>query len=144
MSLTGLLSVIADDPQFQQVPGLAAGLAGTGLGAGADVTAPSALRPWLAAALAGVGLPGKERRFLLAVTATAREAEDLAGALGSLLPAESVAYFPAWETLPHERLSPRSDTSGQRLAILRRLAHPGPAGSTAGLSPWSLSARAVR
>ena len=129
MSLTGLLSVIADDPQFRQVPGLSAGLAGTGLGGGADVTAPAALRPLLAAALAG--LPGQERRFLLAVTATAREAEELHDALGSLLPAETVAYFPAWETLPHERLSPRSDTSGQRLAILRRLAHPGPAGSPA-------------
>ena len=129
MSLTGLLSVIADDPQFQQVPGLAAG----DVDLGADVTAPAALRPLLAAALAGPqarsGQPGRARRFLLAVTATAREAEELADALRSLLPAESVAYFPAWETLPHERLSPRSDTSGQRLAILRRLAHPGPAGS---------------
>ena len=66
---------------------------------------------------------------MLAVTATAREAEELAGALGSLLPPEAVAYFPAWETLPHERLSPRSDTSGQRLAVLRRLAHPDPAGT---------------
>ncbi|NED53958.1 hypothetical protein G3I24_24060, partial [Micromonospora aurantiaca] len=35
-----------------------------------------------------------------------------------------VAHFPAWETLPHEKLSPRSDTVGQRLAVLRRLAHP--------------------
>ena len=61
---------------------------------------------------------------MLAVTATAREAEDLTSALGSLLPEGSVACFPAWETLPHERLSPRSDTSGRRLAILRRLAHP--------------------
>jgi transcription-repair coupling factor (superfamily II helicase) len=132
MSLTGLLDVIADDPQFRQVPGLAAaaGEVGADGGDGADVTAPAALRPLLAAALAGS--PGQDRRFLLAVTATAREAEELAGALGSLLPAESVAYFPAWETLPHERLSPRSDTSGQRLAILRRLAHPGPAGTRAG------------
>ena len=32
--------------------------------------------------------------------------------------------YPAWETLPHERLSPRSDTVGRRLAVLRRLAHP--------------------
>jgi transcription-repair coupling factor (superfamily II helicase) len=64
---------------------------------------------------------------VLAVTATAREAEDLAAALSSLLPPDSVGYFPAWETLPHERLSPRSDTSGQRLAVLRRLAHPDPA-----------------
>ena len=36
----------------------------------------------------------------------------------------SVVEFPAWETLPHERLSPRSDTVGRRLAVLRRLAHP--------------------
>src|SRR6516162_9568991 len=99
MSLTGLLSVIADDPQFQQVPGLAAGLARTGLRGGADVTAPAALRPLLAAALAG--LPGRDRRSLRAVTATAREAEELAGALGSLRRAESVGYFPAWETPPH-------------------------------------------
>ena len=60
------------------------------------------------------------------MTATAREAEELAAALGSLLGEDQVGYFPAWETLPHERLSPRSDTSGQRLAVLRRLAHPDP------------------
>ena len=32
--------------------------------------------------------------------------------------------YPSWETLPHERLSPRSDTVGRRLAVLRHLAHP--------------------
>src|SRR5579859_3858797 len=128
MSLAGLLSVIADDPQFRQVIDQAAAGADGGYPAdGADVTAPSALRPLVAAALAG--LPGPARRFLLAVTATAREAEELAASLGALLPAQDVAYFPAWETLPHERLSPRSDTSGQRLAVLRRLAHPDPASS---------------
>jgi transcription-repair coupling factor (superfamily II helicase) len=128
MSLAGLLSVITDDPQFRQVVSQAAADSdGAYPGGGADVTAPSALRPLLAAAL--TGLPGTATRFLLAVTATAREAEELAGALGSLLPADGVAYFPAWETLPHERLSPRSDTSGRRMAVLRRLAHPDPASS---------------
>ena len=68
----------------------------------------------------------------LAVTATAREAEELAAALGSLLGEDQVGYFPAWETLPHERLSPRSDTSGQRLAVLRRLAHPDPSDARSG------------
>ncbi len=64
-------------------------------------------------------------RFVLAITATAREAEDLTSALASLLPDPHAAeYFPAWETLPHERLSPRSDTSGRRLAVLRRLVRP--------------------
>jgi transcription-repair coupling factor (superfamily II helicase) len=128
MSLAGLLSAVADDPQFRQVADLAS-VDGGGVVPvdGADVTAPAALRPFLGAAL--TGRPGRATRFLLAVTATAREAEELTGALSSLLPAGSVAYFPAWETLPHERLSPRSDTSGQRLAVLRRLAHPDPASS---------------
>jgi transcription-repair coupling factor (superfamily II helicase) len=115
MSLSGLLSVIADAPQLRRALGQADAVA-------ADFIGPPALRPFLAATLAAP--PGQPRRFVLAVTATAREAEDLTTALGSLLPAETVACFPAWETLPHERLSPRSDTSGRRLAVLRRLAHP--------------------
>src|SRR5262249_22622108 len=100
--------------------------ADTGAGApGADITAPAALRPLLAGALAAP--PGGERRFVLAVTANAREAGELADALGSLLPARSVAYLPPRETLPPERVSPRSDPSGRRLAVLRRLAKPDPA-----------------
>ncbi|WP_314178712.1 transcription-repair coupling factor [Actinomyces oris] len=61
---------------------------------------------------------------LLIVTATGREAEETALALRSYLPADDVAVMPAWETLPHERLSPRADTVAQRLSVLRRLAHP--------------------
>ena len=60
----------------------------------------------------------------VAVTATGRGAEELAGALRAYLPQGSVDIFPSWETLPHERLSPRSDTVAQRLLVLRRLAHP--------------------
>ncbi|WP_422631024.1 transcription-repair coupling factor [Sediminivirga luteola] len=61
---------------------------------------------------------------VLVVTATGREAEDLERALHEYLDPEAVAVFPSWETLPHERLSPRSDTVGRRLSVLRRLAHP--------------------
>lgn len=49
-------------------------------------------------------------------------------ALRCLLSPESVAEFPSWETLPHERLSPRADTVGRRVAVMRRLAHPGDEG----------------
>ncbi|GAA3605993.1 transcription-repair coupling factor [Marihabitans asiaticum] len=63
---------------------------------------------------------------LLVVTSTAREADDVATALRCLLSESEVVTFPSWETLPHERLSPRSDTVGRRLAVLRRLAHPDP------------------
>ncbi|MEO8851497.1 MAG: transcription-repair coupling factor, partial [Allobranchiibius sp.] len=87
-----------------------------------DVAASSGLR---APVLALLTRPTDTARVsLLAVTATGREAGDLAAALHSLLPEHSVAEFPSWETLPHERLSPRSDTVGRRLAVLRRLAHP--------------------
>jgi transcription-repair coupling factor (superfamily II helicase) len=138
MSLAGLLSVITDDPALREALGPPDG--GPGSGTGADFTAPPALRPFLAAALSG--LPGQDRRFLLAVTATAREAEELSDALTSLLPDGSVAYFPAWETLPHERISPRSDTSGRRLAVLRRLAHPDPSDTRTG--PLSVVVTPVR
>ena len=84
-----------------------------------DLTAPEALRPFVTAGLVRAG------RSVLAVTATAREAEDLVAHLGDLLDPDRVAYYPSWETLPHERLSPRSDTVGRRLAVLRRLLHPG-------------------
>src|SRR5258708_23300055 len=125
MSLSELLRVITDDPQLKRALSEAEAPAS----AGADLIAPPALRPFLAAALAGSGDAG---RFVLAVTATAREAEELTAALGSLLPGTAAAYFPPCETLPHERLPPRSDTSGQRLAVLRRLAHPDPADPRSG------------
>ena len=60
----------------------------------------------------------------VAITASGREAEILEGAMRAYLPAEQIAVFPSWETLPHERLSPRSDTVARRLLTLRRLAHP--------------------
>ncbi|UVJ57464.1 transcription-repair coupling factor [Trueperella pyogenes] len=63
-------------------------------------------------------------RLQVAVTTSGREAEDLRDALRAYIPTENMAIFPAWETLPHERLSPRSDTVAERLTTLRRLAHP--------------------
>ena len=92
-----------------------------------DLTAPASLRPFVVAAVAAPADAGGAGRPVLAVTATSREADDLAEALGCLIPADRVVVFPSWETLPHERLSPRSDTVGRRLAVLRRLAHPGDA-----------------
>jgi len=80
-----------------------------------DIIAPAEVRPFLAAGLA-------EHRPLLVVTSTYREAEAFTRAVTTLLGPGEVAYYPAWETLPHERLSPRSDTVGRRLEVLRRLA----------------------
>ncbi|MFD5320402.1 transcription-repair coupling factor [Streptomyces sp. NPDC127098] len=115
MSLAGLLDAVRHDPALDEAVAAAA----DGRRRHVDLVGPPAARPLAVAALAGAG------RTVLAVTATGREAEDLAAALRSLLPApDAVVEFPAWETLPHERLSPRADTVGRRLAVLRRLAHP--------------------
>ncbi|MGV0624673.1 transcription-repair coupling factor [Mycolicibacter minnesotensis] len=77
---------------------------------------PVAARPFTAAALA-------RHTPLLAVTATGHEADDLAAELRGVY-GDTVALFPSWETLPHERLSPGVDTVGARLLLLRRLARP--------------------
>src|SRR4051794_20747515 len=120
MTLAGLLDTALADPALQQV------LASVGL-PDLDVSAPAGLRPFVVAALAG-----RAGRPVLAVTPTTREAEALVAALQSFLPAETVVDYPAWETLPHERLSPRADTVGQRLAVLRRLRHPSTDDPTSG------------
>jgi transcription-repair coupling factor (superfamily II helicase) len=142
MSLAGLLTTLDDDPQLSDAIARAHdGVDPDEAPAAVDLVAPPTLRPILAAALAhgaGPGAPG----FVLAVTATAKEATDLAAGLGSFLPPDSVAPFPGWETLPHERLSPRSDTVGQRIAVLRRLAHPAGAGERGG--PLSVVVTPVR
>ncbi|MFE9823596.1 transcription-repair coupling factor [Streptomyces sp. NPDC005791] len=115
MSLHGLLDVVVTDPALSE----AVKAATDGHRSHVDLAGPPAARPFAVAALAR-----EAGRTVLAVTATGREAEDLAAALRTLLPPDTVAEFPSWETLPHERLSPRSDTVGRRLAVLRRLAHP--------------------
>jgi transcription-repair coupling factor (superfamily II helicase) len=82
------------------------------------IEGPAALRPLVAAALAGAATP-----TTLVVTATERESEDVAAALGELIGPASVTVLPSWETLPHERLSPRSDTVGRRISLFHRLVH---------------------
>ena len=40
---------------------------------------------------------------ILVLTATGSGADDMAAAIGDFEPDVSVATFPSWETLPHER-----------------------------------------
>ena len=117
MTLSGLLHAVLPDPA------LARAVSSAGVPA-LELSAPAALRPFVAAALAADPDQGGAGRPVLAVTATGRDAEDLVEALRCVLPADEVVAYPSWETLPHERLSPRADTVGRRLAVLRRLAHP--------------------
>ena len=109
MQLRPLLQIMRHDAGFAALPTHAAEQL--------RIVAPAPLQSLIAAAIA-------DSRPVLAVTATNREAEDLVAALQSLLDPATVAEFPSWETLPHERLSPGADIVGQRLAVIRRLVHP--------------------
>nr|WP_166878354.1 transcription-repair coupling factor [Salinibacterium sp. ZJ450] len=71
--------------------------------------------------LAGLLSHRPDRKVLLAITATGRESEALRDAIRSYLPDAEIVDFPAWETLPHERLSPSAETVGTRIDALRRL-----------------------
>jgi len=133
MSLSGLLDLVSADPAVAQ----AIELARSGARHELDLTAPVGYRPFVIGSL----VRGADRP-ILAVTATSREGEDLTSALATILPPERIAYFPSWETLPHERLSPRSDTVGRRLAVLRRLAHPSDEDAAAG--PLSVVVAPIR
>ncbi len=112
LRLQGLADAVLADPT------LAAALGDLDSVDALDLTGPAGLRPFVVKGLADRG------RTVLAVTATQREAEDLVESLADLVDEDKIGYFPSWETLPHERLSPRSDTVGRRLAVLRRICHP--------------------
>ncbi|GAA4158882.1 transcription-repair coupling factor [Gryllotalpicola daejeonensis] len=85
----------------------------------ADFQATDGLRVPLLAAL--FAKRPKEQQALLVVTATGRDSEALRQALPSFAPEAEIIEFPAWETLPHERLSPSAEIVGRRLTTLRRL-----------------------
>ena len=59
------------------------------------------------------------RKPILVITASSRAAEDLAKEIRECH--ADTLEFPAWETLPHERLSPSSDTVAKRISTLQAL-----------------------
>jgi transcription-repair coupling factor (superfamily II helicase) len=116
MTLPGLARVL------DGIPGVAEAVERAVRGTdGVHVTAIPQVRPALVAAIAA---QSETEQRQLVVTATLREAEDIADAVDDQLGPGSAVVFPSWETLPHERLSPAADTSGHRIAVLRRLRHP--------------------
>ncbi|MDY3126791.1 MAG: transcription-repair coupling factor [Corynebacterium sp.] len=104
--LAGLLKVAASDPKLK-------GLVNNVGTAQLHITGIDQARPWAIATLA-------HHAPALVVVATGREAEDLTAELAAMI-GDKVAYFPAWETLPHERLSPGADIIGKRAKVLNDL-----------------------
>ncbi len=83
-----------------------------------DLFVTSSAHPYVLSLLAERSTP------LLVLTARTSEATTIRDGMAAFLGEDRVAVFPAWETLPHERLSPQPSTVGRRLAVLDRLTHP--------------------
>ena len=65
-----------------------------------------------------------ERQPVVIAVPTGSEAERLSNDLKNFLEPSEVALFPAWETLPFERVSPAIETMGRRIQILHQLSDP--------------------
>ncbi len=76
--------------------------------------------PARAVTLAGL-LAASRRAPMVVAVPTAADAERLSADLQNFLPANAVELFPAWETLPFERVSPSIETMGLRLRTMWRL-----------------------
>lgn len=122
MSLTGLLHSLRNDTIMARIREAATA---DHPPAELNIVAPDGARPAAIAAIAS-------HKPVLVIASADRAAEDIATELTAYLDPHQIAVFPSWETLPHERLSPRSDTVGRRIAVLRRLTHPDPHSVSAG------------
>jgi transcription-repair coupling factor (superfamily II helicase) len=110
--LADLPAALRDEPALAQVLGRSS----------ATIAVPEAARALVTAGLAGL----TQRRPLVLAVPTSTEAERLAHDLAAYLGEDRVELFPAWETLPFERVSPAVETMGRRLRVLWRLRGPEP------------------
>ena len=110
MSLHSLPPLLRDEPALAAVLGRRS----------AVLAVPEAARALTLAGLTKVS----SRSPLLVAVPTGTGAQRLVDDLQQYLPPEDVELFPAWETLPFERVSPSVETMGRRLRVLWRLTAP--------------------
>ncbi|MDT0179366.1 transcription-repair coupling factor [Microbacterium sp. ARD31] len=111
MTIPGIVRALEQADSFRE--------ALDGAGSDVDFSAVTGLdAPLLAGLLERRAASGRPPVLLL-VAPTGRRAESIGSALQCLLPDAVVRHLPAWETLPHERLSPSAETVGRRLSVLR-------------------------
>lgn len=111
-ALAGLPRQLIDDPVLQKLLGQK----------NAEVAVTEAARAFFVAGLADIS----SQTPIVVVTSTVSEAETLRDDLEIWLGKGRVRYFPAWETLPFERVSPATETMGKRLELLNLLQSQNP------------------
>ena len=127
-ALSGLLDQLDHDRSFHDLShGLVDVPANEGSEPMLNVEAVPGIRPALAAATA-------QRVPVVVIVPSGRESQEAVEAIRSWYDGDpqDIAELEAWETLPHERLSPRADTVASRMAVFRRLTHPEPGNSLFG------------
>ena len=110
MRLEDLPLLLRSEPALTQAIGDPNGL----------VAVPEAGRALSIAALAQLS----GRRPLVVAAPTGTDAGQLYATSASTCPTARSTLFPAWETLPFERVSPSVETMGRRLEVLWRLRDP--------------------
>src|SRR3954454_23313044 len=108
--LSALPPLLRDDPAIPSILGASSGL----------IAVPDAARAFTLAGLASLS----ERHPFVVAAPTTTDAERLADDLKAFLGEDEVDVFPAWETLPFERISPSVETMGRRLRVMWRLRDP--------------------
>ena len=110
MSVRDLPTLLRDDPALLEVRGRTNALL-------------AVAEPARAFTVAGLVATTHRRPYVVAVPTTA-DAERLHHDLAAFLGDDRVDLFPAWETLPFERVSPAVETMGRRLRTIWRLLDP--------------------
>lgn len=110
MTFPRLAAHVAEDPALTKVIGRAAPV----------LAVPDPARAMALAAIARAS----ERRPVVVALPTTGEAERLANDLAVYLGPDEVLTFPAWETLPFERVSPSVETMGRRVQTIWHLQDP--------------------
>jgi transcription-repair coupling factor (superfamily II helicase) len=109
VSLRALLPLLRRDDNLSDLAGARS----------AVVAVPEPARAFAIAGLARV----TGRHPIVVSVPTAMDADRLAHDVAAFLGPEEVDTFPAWETLPFERVSPSVETMGRRLRAMWRLQH---------------------
>jgi transcription-repair coupling factor (superfamily II helicase) len=91
---------------------------------------PDGLAPVVLARLAQEAAPGKEPPLVLHVARDDRRLEALADGLAFFAPKVRVIQFPAWDTVPYDRIGPNAEIVALRIAALARLAAAARKGAT--------------
>jgi transcription-repair coupling factor (superfamily II helicase) len=109
VSLRSLLPLFRQDDTLTEIAGLSAAI----------IAVPEPARAFAVAALAHA----TGRHPIVVAVPTASDGDRLAHDLRAFLGDDEVDVFPAWETLPFERVSPSVETMGRRLRTMWRLRH---------------------